>query len=383
MLRILMMFLFCFLFCSFIIGASTVSAQEAVTPQTIVKDIEQSYIKGKVITIKQEGKKNVGTTNNIFQNVEIELLEGSEKGKRITLEHGGIFTIQESQKVKPGETLLLSRLHGPQSKITYKIVDRYRLPALVWIILSFFLLVIVVAGRKGVGAIGGLIISIAIITLFIVPRILAGNDPLFISIIGAIAIFLPSIYLAHGVSQRTTIAVSATFISLVLTGLLGVVFVSVAKLSGLGSEDAYTLQQGFGSLINFQGLLLGGIIIGALGVLDDVTTTQAATVFALAEANQKASVKELFFQGFTVGREHITSLVNTLVLAYAGASIGIFIFLVISTTKTGEPLWVILNSEIIVEEIIRALAGSIGLIFAVPITTLLAAFFVKYSIKIK
>ena len=129
-----------------------------------------------------------------------------------------------------------------------------------------------------------------------------------------------TIYLAHGFNQQTSVAVLATFLCLILTGILAIVFVHLAKLSGLGTEDEYSLLQGFNNTINLQGLLLGGIIIGALGVLDDVTTTQVATVYTLADANPKYTVRDLFEKGMLIGKEHISSLVNTLVLAYAGVS---------------------------------------------------------------
>jgi uncharacterized membrane protein len=215
-----------------------------------------------------------------------------------------------------------------------------------------------------------------------VPQILAGNDPLIVSIIGSLAIMLITLYLAHGFTSRTTIAVVATFLSLVLTGIIAVIAVSVSKLSGLGSEDAYNLLMNTGKTINVQGLLLGGIIIGSLGVLDDTTTTQSTTVAELAHANPVYSMRQLFTSGMVIGKEHIASLVNTLVLAYAGAAIGIFIFIIISLQTHSQPWWVIFNSEIIAEEIVRTLAGSMGLVLAVPITTLLAAFFAKHEIKI-
>jgi uncharacterized membrane protein len=191
-----------------------------------------------------------------------------------------------------------------------------------------------------------------------------------------------TMYLAHGFGTQTHIALSATALSLFLTALFSILFVSLAKLSGMGTEDAYSLQQGFGQVINFRGLLLGGIIIGALGVLDDVTTTQAAAIHELHETNPKASFEDLFRKGMRVGQTHIASVINTLVLAYAGASIGIFIYLHLGIKQDIQPLWVMLNSEVIMEEVIRTLAGSLGLILAVPITTLLAAFFAKNTIKI-
>lgn len=311
------------------------------------------------------------------------ILEGADKGKDIILEHGGVFTINEAQKVSPGETVVLRKNTTSEGKAQYFVADKYRLPWVGGILLGFFLIVSVIAGRKGIGALLGMGISLAVIMWFIVPQILSGADPLLISIMGSVFILVVTMYLAHGFSKQTHIALSATAISLFLTALFSVFFVSLARLSGLGSEDAYSLAQGFGQTINFQGLLLGGIIIGALGVLDDVTTTQAATIHELAQDNPKSTFESLMRKGMAVGREHIASVVNTLVLAYAGASIGIFIFLHLGLQQNSQPLWVMLNSEVIMEEVIRTLAGSLGLVLAVPITTILAAFFAKNTIKIQ
>ena len=153
---------------------------------------------------------------------------------------------------------------------------------------------------------------------------------------------------------------------------MAIMFVSAGKLLGLGSEQAFYLQFGSLETVNLQGLLLGGIILGALGVLDDVATTQSATVEELKRANPNLSFQELYRGGSSVGREHITSLVNTLFLAYAGASLPVFLFFL---TKKPQPRGGTLNTEFIAEEVIRTLVGSISLILAVPITTLLAAYY--------
>jgi len=341
----------------------------------------QGFQKAKVISIDKEGLKEVGGRKNPFQQLTLELISGEGKGSKITIEHGGGVVIAASQKVRIGETLIVTKI-TQGNKSTYSVIDRYRLPSLLTITLIFFLIITLLTGKKGLGSIAGLIVSLLIIVLFIVPQILAGNDPLIVSIIGSLAIMLITLYLAHGFTSRTTIAVVATFLSLVLTGIIAVIAVSVSKLSGLGSEDAYNLLMNTGKTINVQGLLLGGIIIGSLGVLDDTTTTQSTTVAELAHANPVYSMRQLFTSGMVIGKEHIASLVNTLVLAYAGAAIGIFIFIIISLQTHSQPWWVIFNSEIIAEEIVRTLAGSMGLVLAVPITTLLAAFFAKHEIKI-
>ncbi|MBI4096841.1 MAG: YibE/F family protein [Candidatus Levybacteria bacterium] len=363
-----------FLFASPVLAQNTKS--QALTP------IQQGYLKAKVIKIEKMGKMQTGNTTNAFQTVTVRLLDGPDKDKQATAENGGMFTITEEKKVRPGDTVILSKLQNPDKKTVYRVADLYRLPSIVTIILGFFVLVTLIAGKKGIGAILGMIISLVIIIYFIVPHILSGQNPLFISIVGAIAILGLTMFLSHGFSRATLVALSSTVLSLVLCGIFGALFVGFSRLSGLGSEDIYSLQQGFAGTINFQGLLLGGIIIGALGVLDDVTTTQSATIFTLFETDHKLTFANLFKKGMVVGREHIASLVNTLVLAYAGASIGIFIFLLLALQQNTQPLWVILNSEVITEEIVRTIAGSIGLVLAVPITTLLAAFFAKYAIKI-
>jgi len=370
-----LLFTFLFLLLSLFYIITPLHAQTPPPPKT-------EFYKAKVIKILEEGRKKIGKNENIFQIVELQILEGPEKNTLLKLEHGGTFILTVEQKIAPDDTVVLNKtiISG---KPQYRIADTYRLINLFYVLVGFFVLVIVMAGRKGLGSFLGMGISIAVIVYFIIPQILNGANPLTISLLGAIFIMLSTIYLAHGFSRQTSIAVASTCISLVFAILLSILLVKITRLSGLGSEDIYNLTQGFAGKIQFQGLLLGGIIIGTLGVLDDVTTTQTATVFNLADANPKFSVKDLFFRGMNIGREHIASLVNTLVLAYAGASMGVFIYMNLAIKQQNQPLWVILNSEVIMEEIIRSIAGSVSLIIAVPITTILAAFFTKYSLKMR
>jgi uncharacterized membrane protein len=258
----------------------------------------------------------------------------------------------------------------------YVISDKYRLDQITTIVIVFFVAIILLSGYQGIGSILGMIFSLMVIAKFIVPLILSGHDPLFISIVGCLIIMIATIYLAHGYSNKTTIALVSTFLTLSLTGILATLFVHMTNLSGLGSDDAYSLKLGLAP-INLRGLLLGGILIGTLGVLDDVTTGLTASLFELAKANPKYTFKKLYIAGLAIGKEHITSLVNTLILAYAGTSLPIFLTLILNPNK--YPLWSILNSEMITEEVVRTLAGSIGLIAAVPLTTLLASLYLSES----
>lgn len=330
----------------------------------------------KITQIISEGEVVVSSYKNPYQTVKIKLLEGVDKNKELVIEHGKMSTIRKEQKVQEGETVVVKKYISPQ-KTEYQIIDAYRLDTIAYLAILFFLLVIAMSRWKGIGSIIGLCISFAIITGYIIPQILAGEDPLLVSIVGSVIILATTIYLAHGFSKKTTVALIATCVSLLLSGILAVLFVYLAKLTGFGNDDVYSLQFGQTQIINARGLLLGGIIIGSLGVLDDITTSLTTAVFELAKANPAQTIKKLAKSAFTIGSEHISSLVNTLVLAYAGAALPLFLFIVLNPTN--QPLWVIINSELIAEEIVRTLAGSIGLVLAVPITVLLAVGIVKRS----
>lgn len=340
-----------------------------VSAQSLPKE---SFLKAQVSQIVKEGQiENEGIKND-YQLVKLVLLDGPKQGQEISLEHGGRFTLTEKQKVKVGEKVVLVELSQTGQKPEYQIIDKYRLDQIAVIATGFALLVITIGHLKGVGSILGLAVSFFVIVKFIVPQILAGKDPLLISVLGSFIIMTSTIYLAHGFTKKTSVALLSTLLSLSLTAGLAILFVNLAQLTGLGNDSAYSLRFG-GTDINFKGLLLGGIIIGALGVLDDITTAQSAAVYELKKANEKLKFLQLFERGLNIGREHISSLVNTLVLAYAGASLPVFLAFVLN--PSGTPIWAILNSEFISEEIIRTLAGSVGLVLAVPITTLLASYF--------
>lgn len=350
----------------FLSNATFVSAQ---TPSPESKPKEE-VSKAKVVQVLEEGTKDVGGQKHPFQKVKLQLLEGPEKDKKITIIHGDMTSLREEQKVKSDETVVVTKTISQQST-SYQIIDKYRLDKLLPFIILFVVIVLAISRFKGLGSLVGLAISFAVILQFIVPSILAGDDPLITSIIGSFFIMVTTLYIAHGFSTKIHIALIATAISLISTGLLAFLAVQSLSLSGLGSEDAASLLYGQAGAINFQGLLLGGIIIGSLGVLDDITTGLAASIEELAKANSKLSFKQLFSGGLRIGSEHIASLVNTLALAYAGAGLPLFLFIVLNPQN--YPIWLLLNSELVMEEIVRTLAGSIGLVLAVPLTAALAA----------
>jgi len=329
-----------------------------------------TYETAKVTRILSQSEKTIEGVQHPIQKLQVYVFSGPDTGKTITLAYGDLVTLNQNQLVSLGQSVVLTKFTTPQ-QTTYEIVDNYRLTNLYPIAILFLVIVLLVTRLKGLGAIVGLGISLFVIISFIVPQILAGQDPLLASIVGAMFIMVATMYLAHGFSQKTNIALISTSLALVLTGILSYVAVHITTLNGLGSEDAASLQFGSTGSINFQGLLLGGIVIGSLGVLEDITIGLAVSIQELSKANSKLSFRELVSGGLRIGSEHIAALVNTLVLAYAGVGLPIFLFLVVNPNH--QPLWFIINSELIMEEIVRTLAGGIGLIMAVPLTAVFAA----------
>ena len=343
---------------------------------TIIKytiSMQEEFEKAEVVAINKQGTNNLDGVNVKFQDLTLKIISGSDAGKTVKLTNGGQTFITDAQLVATGEVLILDKTQNG-----YLILDKYRLDAVPYLLIGFAVLFLAVAGKRGIGSILGIIISLAVILGFIIPQIIGGANPLLVSIAGSVVILLVTTYLAHGVSKQTTIALVSTLIALVIAAALSLLSVNFTHLAGIGDDAAVSLLTASStSNINLQGLLLSGIIIGTLGALNDITTTQSATIFELHETNKKLGFDELVSRGMRVGREHITSLVNTLVLAYAGSSLAIFIYFILNPGK--QPLWVVLNNEVIIDEVVRTFAGTIGLILAIPIVTLLAGWWVTRS----
>ncbi len=221
---------------------------------------------------------------------------------------------------------------------------------------------------QGLRALLGLAFTFAVIIGFIVPALLRGASPVAVAVVGSAAVMIVTLYLSHGPSRKTTAAVVGTTGALLLTVALAALFVAAASISGYSGEEARLASLQFGGL-DLRGLLLASIIIGGLGVLDDVTMAQASVVFELARADPRAGFGRLVAGALNVGRDHIAATVNTLFLAYAGASLPLLILF----SSSPDPLGEIVTQEIVAVEVVRTLVGSIGLIAAVPLTTALAA----------
>lgn len=328
----------------------------------------QQLAKATVVTVESElcaGAPVV--TGDTCQFVRVRLRDGPRAGDVVKLEAGGNENLPS---IDIGDTIIVGSSTDGRSRSYY--FSDYDRESPVLLLVALFVAAAIAFGRMGgVRALGALAASLVALVWFVIPSVLHGNSPIAVALVGSALIMLVVLYLTGGFNTRTTVAVLGTMASLALIAALAWGFVQAAKLTGLADEDAAFLSAAASS-INLQGLLLGGIVIGSLGVLDDMTVTQVAAVWELRRANADFDTPRLYRAAERVGRQHIASTINTLVLAYAGASLPLLIYF----TQSSLELRQIFTSEVIAVEIVRTLVGSIGLIASVPITTALAAYVV-------
>jgi uncharacterized membrane protein len=267
-----------------------------------------------------------------------------------------------------GDPVVLGWSGGdPDDPGSYQIVDFQRGGSLAWLAVLFAAAVLLLGRWRGLAALAALVVSFAVLLLFVLPAILDGRSPLAVAVVGSGVIMFAVLYLTHGLSARTSTAVLGTLVSLALIGVLGVAFSAAGRLTGL--DDQTTALVASLGPVDARGLLLAGIVIGALGVLDDVTVTQTSAVWELRRANPQLGARALFRSAMRIGRDHVASAVNTLVLAYAGASLPLLLLFSLSGRSLGE----VATSQDVATEIVRTLVGSIGLVASVPVTTAVAA----------
>ncbi|WP_416970399.1 YibE/F family protein [Streptomyces sp. 4F14] len=319
-------------------------------------------------TSTAEGSSAVQEARGTCKRATIRVDTGSDKGRTFT----EIIQPDQSRQLKQGQKVVVAYEPSAPKDLQYSVADiNRRFPMA--LLAGIFAIAVVVVGRlRGVMALVALAISFMILNFFILPAILQGSNPLVVAVVGSSAIMLIALYLCHGLSARTSVAVLGTLISLLLIGVLGSLFIGRSALTG-NTDDNTGLIHGLYPSIDMSGLLLAGIIIGSLGVLDDVTVTQTSAVWELHEANPTMGWRGLYRAGIRIGRDHIASVVNTLVLAYAGAALPLLLLFSIADSGVGT----VANSELVAEEIVRTLVGSIGLVASVPVTTALAALVVS------
>jgi uncharacterized membrane protein len=321
---------------------------------------------GEVLAILEESRDE--TASGVIRR---ETLLVRVEGEQITLDRVFVEGAVDSFELSPGDSVLVSELQTQEGS-RFIIRDKGRRVPLWALSLAFAAMVVFVGGRQGVLSLIGLVMSFLVIVRYIVPGILSGGDPLLFAITGALVIMTSTLLISHGVNPKTWIAIGGTTISLLITGALAWASVRFVHLTGIATDDGAILQVLTAGTIDARGLLLGGIIIGALGVLDDVTTTQSSTVVELRRANPSLGMAQLLRRGMNVGRDHIAATTNTLVLAYSGAALPLLMILVAQP----EPFGILISYDALATEITRTLVGSIGIVAAVPVTTVLAAFVV-------
>ena len=311
--------------------------------------------------------------NLVCRSVTVKLDQGPERGTTTVLD---ITDSPDQPTLRVGDRVILGRSADP-SGVAYYFSDYQRRTPLLALGLLFAGAVIGLARWRGAAALAGLVISLVVLVRFALPAILAGENALAVAIVAAAVIAVLIVYLAHGVTTRTTTALLGTLVSLALTAALAVIFVHAAHLTGLSSEEDTYLRGILGGRVNLQGLLLGGIVIGTLGVLNDVTVTQASAVWEIFLANPAVDARRLYLSAMRIGRDHIASTVDTLVLAYAGAALPLLVIFTIAGRRLGD----VLTGEIVAEQLVQTLVGSLGLVASVPVTTGLAVLLVTRSVR--
>ncbi|MBN2016470.1 YibE/F family protein [Candidatus Dojkabacteria bacterium] len=336
-------------------------------PSNGTEDREIKY-KAKITELLIEScPDNIGEGDCYFFKLEIQT--GDKKGEQVE----SIASIADDPKLPSLNYKVGKKVYLVETKVggetQYYIKEPIRGTSLLTLVIIFIVFVVAVGGLQGLSSLAGLGISFVVLLLLVLPLMLSGTSPILASVLGGSLIMTVSIYLSHGFNRKTSIALIGTVISLIITAILAGIYTQASRLTGYSTEEATFLIQLIDKPINMQGVLLASLIIGGIGILDDITVSQVSTIVELFNANPSFSWKELFARSMKVGKDHIASMVNTLVLAYTGSALPLVMLFMASGASSQE----IINTEMVAEEIVRTLVGSIGLILAVPITSLIAS----------
>jgi uncharacterized membrane protein len=330
---------------------------------------ESEILRARVVEVLEEGELAQGEIVQPYQLLRLDVTSGSLEGQELTVEYGSLVLTNEARLFREGDRVLVERTRTMEGSDVFHVTDYVRSGPLLWLTFLFVAATVVLSGWQGLRSLMGMGVSLIVIITFIVPQILAGRNPVIVAVLGSVVMMGISLYLVYGWNSKTHVAVAGLLLSLILTGILAVWAVNWTRLSGFGAEEAGFLQVA-GVQLDTRGLLLAGIMIGTLGALDDIAIGQSSTIAELSKANPNLTWQALFKHGMTVGRDHIAAMVNTLLLAYIGAALP----LVLMFTVFSEPLGFTINREIIAEEIVRTLVGSLGLLAGVPLTSIIAAY---------
>lgn len=331
-----------------------------------LQDHDRGTYRAEVLEVlDQEERLIPGTeTEHLYQTIRARLLEGPEEGKEVTIENDYLA-------LEEGDRFYLNHTVFANGTEAYGVIGVDRTGALLWIVGFFVLVVVLFGGWQGVRSLLALGGSFFAIFYVLMPGLLAGFSPLLLSFAVAAVILAAAIFFTHGLNRESVVAYGGTMGAVFATGLFATIAVSATHLTGFAADEAVYLNFNTQGTLDFTGLLLGAIIIGVLGVLDDIAVTQAAIVGELYDSRPDMGKLEVYRRALRVGREHVGALVNTLVLAYTGASLPLLLLLYLSPAGPVS----VFNMEIFATEIVRTIIGSVGLVLTVPFVTALAAHF--------
>lgn len=340
-------------------------AQEA----SVLKDIDITYTATVKEIISSENK-DVANTGIVQKSQKLRVIftEGEKKGETVTIE-------DDLFDSKVGDKVFVRYMKSSDGIEYYSIVEPNRLGVLLWLTLLFIFVVLLFGGKHGLYALLALVISFGGVFTLLFPRLLAGSDPIITSLLIAGLSLFVVMFFSHGWNRVTLSAYLGCVFAILVTIFLAKYAVIWAKLSGFADESSVYLNLATNGTLHFQSLLIAAIIIGVIGVVDDVAITQASVVAQLLDSNHTLSKWELYRRAMVVGKNHSAALINTLVLAYAGASLPLLLLLY--TSKT--PLLQLINMESVSVEIVRTIVGSIGLVILVPCATLISVFLIRKS----
>ncbi len=328
-------------------------------------------VKAEVLSIAEEGSVQMGDVTQTYQIINLRVLEGQYEGQEFTTDYGRRYILPSDYLLRPGEKILVSVAQMPDGNTFVHFVDFVRTNSLILLGLFFVLVCVLVSGWKGVRSLLGIGVSVLVIIYFIVPRILNGQNPIMISLLGSFFFLTVTQYLVYGWTLKTHITMTAISVAILITGLMALFFVDLVRLNGMGDENAMYILTQYNQL-NIKNLLIAGIMIGSLGILDDLVVGQTSAVIEIYRANPAMRFQQRFKRAMNVGRDHIAATVNTLVLAYLGASLSLFLLF----SNSNVAFSTLMNFNYLAEEIVRSLVGTVGLFTAVPITTFIACWVV-------
>lgn len=331
-------------------------------------------VTAEVVEIIEEGVVEVNGQLQPYQILQVQVLDGGWAGQVVTIDYGKTQLAPPGISVAVGDRILVDFIQKADGSWQAYFLDFLRTPSMLWLVGIFVVCTVLLSGWKGVRSLIAMLFSFVVITGYILPRILAGDNPVAVSIVGSFVILATTLYMVYGWTLKTHAAVLGILIALSITGLIAHYSIGLSHLTGFGSEEAMFLSQQLGTSIDLRGIVLSGILIGSLGVLDDLVITQTSAVFELYQADLDLNFGNLYRRAMRIGQDHVAATVNTLVLAYTGAALPLLLLV----TLAGEQFGTFINREFVTEEVVRTLVGSLGLMAAVPITTTLACLVVLH-----